>query len=98
MGKVIATIKDFSLSSATGNQMSFMAFRAVNGLLIILLLMHHKITIGIMTATDEHAKGTLFELEWIATLRAGFIKLFQHLMFNLMQGTQIITGGICGTT
>ena len=88
MGKVIATIKDFPLSSATGNQMSFMAFRTVNGLFIILLLMHHKITIGIMTATNKHPKSALFELEWVATLRAGFIKLFQHLMFHLMQGAQ----------
>lgn len=98
MGKVITAIKDFPLSSTAGNQMSFMAFWAVNRLFFILLLMHHKITIGIMAATDEHAKDTLFELEWVATLRASFIKLFQHLMFHLMQGTQIITGGICCTT
>ena len=64
--------------------MPFVALWAVNGLLFILLLMHHKITIGIMAATDEHAKGTLFELEWVATLRTGFIKLLQHLMLHLM--------------
>ena len=75
-----------------------MAFWAVNELLFILLLMHHKITIGIMTATNKHTKGTLLELECVATLRTGFIKLLQHLMLHLMQGTQIITGGICGTT
>ena len=39
-----------------------MAFRTVNGLFFILLLMYHKITIGIMTATDKHA-SKLAEIE-----------------------------------
>ena len=40
--------------------MSFMAFRTVNRLFFVLLLMYHKITIGIMTATNKHTQQTKY--------------------------------------